>query len=611
VTLGINNAIDLTFDDQYYLGVNVNGDGEMLPRAVLVSVPYAMRAGTADTAVSAQTADTAVTLEDKTLSDLVALLDGRYGNLGDSLIADFSAAPTSIYRNQSVNFTDLSLGVPSSWLWDFGDSSTSTLQNPLYTYTAPGIYTVALTAQDDVTSNKKMVTDYITVLEIAPDFTADRTAIALNETVNFTDLTQGVPISWSWDFGDSGTSTLQNPSYDYTSGGTYTVSLTVDDGVTLKTETKTDYITYYLLPRGTIQTVHATGTVGYSSSIAIGADNLPVISYYDGTNGDLKVAHCGIANCSSGNTIYTVDSAGAVGSSTSIAIGADGLPVISYYDATNKDLKVAHCGNAACSSGNTINTVDSGGTVGMYTSIAIGADNLPVISYYDGSSLNLKVAHCGDASCSSGNTITTVDSAGNVGEYTSIAIGADGLPIISYYYATNWDLKVAHCGIANCSSGNTITTVDSTGSVGYHTSIAMGADNLPVISYWDATNGDLKAAHCGNAACSSGNTTATVDATGSVGRYHSIAIGADNLPVISYYDLTNMDLKVAHCGIANCSSGNTIYTVASVGDIIPTSSRYNSITIGADSLPVMSYYDFTNNDLKVAHCGDAECTLWP
>jgi hypothetical protein len=92
VTLGINNAIDLTFDDQYYLGVNVNGDGEMLPRAVLVSVPYAMRAGTADTAVSAQTADTAVTLEDKTLSDLVALLDGRYGNLGDSLIADFSAA---------------------------------------------------------------------------------------------------------------------------------------------------------------------------------------------------------------------------------------------------------------------------------------------------------------------------------------------------------------------------------------------------------------------------------------------------------------------------------------------------------------------------------------
>ena len=49
---------------------------------------------------------------------------------------------------------------------------------------------------------------------------------------------------------------------------------------------------------------------------------------------------------------------------TSITIGTDGLPVISYFDDTNDDLKVAKCGNAACSSGNTLTTVDSGGTVG-------------------------------------------------------------------------------------------------------------------------------------------------------------------------------------------------------------------------------------------------------
>ena len=48
--------------------------------------------------------------------------------------------------------------------------------------------------------------------------------------------------SWSWNFGDGGTSNVQNPSYSYTSPGTYTVSLTVSNGISTDTETKTAYI---------------------------------------------------------------------------------------------------------------------------------------------------------------------------------------------------------------------------------------------------------------------------------------------------------------------------------------------------------------------------------
>ena len=146
-------------------------------------------------------------------------------------------------------------------------------------------------------------------------------------------------------------------------------------------------------------------------------------------------------------------------------------------------------------------TVDSAGVVGGDSSVTIGTDGLPVISYEDNSNANLKVAHCGNAACSAGNTVTTVDSAGRGGSYTSVTIGADGLPFISYWLFFDRDLKVAHCGNAACTAGNTITTVDSTGEIGDFSSATVGVDGLPLISYYDWTNGDLKVAHCSNRFC--------------------------------------------------------------------------------------------------------------
>jgi hypothetical protein len=191
----------------------------------------------------------------------------------------------------------------------------------------------------------------------------------------------------------------------------------------------------------------SAGSVDYFTSITIGADGLGLISYWDGFYGDLKVAHCSDALCSSA-TVYTLDSAGVVGLDTSITIGADGLGLISYYDATYEDLKVAHCSDALCSSA-TAYTLDSAGTVGWYTSITIGVDGLGLISYYDFTNGDLKVAHCSNALCSSATTYTP-DSTGVVGRFTSITLGADGLGLISYYDGTNYDLKVLHCSNTFC-----------------------------------------------------------------------------------------------------------------------------------------------------------------
>jgi len=160
-------------------------------------------------------------------------------------IADFVGAPASGYFPLEVSFTDLSSNTPTSWSWTFGDGGTSTVRNPSHTYAAAGSYDVALTATNSVGSDTVTKTGYVQSLWPLPaaDFSALPTTGTNPLTVAFTDSSTGGPTSWSWAFGDSGTSTLQSPSHDYTSPGTYTVALTATNTTGSDTETKTDYIT--------------------------------------------------------------------------------------------------------------------------------------------------------------------------------------------------------------------------------------------------------------------------------------------------------------------------------------------------------------------------------
>ena len=242
-------------------------------------------------------------------------------------------------------------------------------------------------------------------------------------------------------------------------------------------------------------TIDSADDVGGYTSIAIGSNGYPVISYYDYTNSALKVAACTTAGCTVTPTISTIDSVDVVGSESSIAIGDNGYPVISYSDSTNDALKVAACTNADCTGTPTITTVDSDGIVGQFTSIAIGDNGYPVISYEDTSSwpnIYLKVAACTTTDCTGTPTITTVDSIGGAGRYSSIAIGDNGYPVISYYDVTNEALKVAACTTTDCTGTPSIMTVDSDGNVGQYTSIAIDDNGTPIISYLDSANNDLK-----------------------------------------------------------------------------------------------------------------------
>ncbi len=90
-----------------------------------------------------------------------------------------------------------------------------------------------------------------------------------------------------------------------------------------------------------------------------------------------------------------------------------------------------------------------------------------------------------------------------IGETSSIAVGADGLPVISYLNESNDTLRVAKCNDAACSGGDeAITTVDDpVNQVGWHNAIAIGSNGFPVIVYHDNTAGALKVVKCNSASC--------------------------------------------------------------------------------------------------------------
>ena len=158
------------------------------------------------------------------------------GGGGGSVVADFTASPTSGVAPLAVTFTDASTGSPTSYAWDFdGDGttdSTSATGNS-FTYSLPGFYAATLTVSDGLSTDTR--TRNIAVG--APPgpvvaFTVTPSSGTAPLNVSFTNNSTGSgTLTYAWDFGDGGSSTSAVPGvHIYGSAGTYTVTLTVTDG---------------------------------------------------------------------------------------------------------------------------------------------------------------------------------------------------------------------------------------------------------------------------------------------------------------------------------------------------------------------------------------------
>jgi predicted regulator of Ras-like GTPase activity (Roadblock/LC7/MglB family) len=364
-------------------------------------------------------------------------------------------------------------------------------------------------------------------------------------------------------------------------------------------------------PLNTVTVLHdSEDTAVSNTSIAVGTDGLPVISYSDTASGEFLIAKCATAICTSA-LISAIDDPG-LGHrfDTSIAIGNDGLPVVAYVDQNIGHLKVLKCNDEACAGGDeTVTIVDGAESyVAAFPSMAVGLDGLPVISYRDVATGAIKVAKCNDPSCAGGDEqISTLNT---TGIYSSIAVAPDGLPVIAYIQGgsspSTATVRIAKCNDVACEGGDeTISEVDVTSVLpGPETSIAMtiGAAGLPVISHYRPLGDEIRFVACNDAACSGADETITTIAYGGGSQQLSIATGADGYPIISYRNGYFGALMVAKCNDLQCSSP-TIIMVDHAGDV----GWSTSIAIGSDDLPVISYVDAASGALKIVHCGASSC----
>lgn len=143
-------------------------------------------------------------------------------------VANFSSNTQLICSGQSVSFYNLSSGSPTSYQWSFpgGTPASSTLDNPIVNYPAPGVYSVVLVASNANGSNASSQVNYVTV-NPSPIAAFSFNQLG-NGNVQFVNNSTNSPVSYSWTFqgGNPATSTQTNPAVSYGQSGVYTVVLT-------------------------------------------------------------------------------------------------------------------------------------------------------------------------------------------------------------------------------------------------------------------------------------------------------------------------------------------------------------------------------------------------
>ena len=359
-------------------------------------------------------------------------------------------------------------------------------------------------------------------------------------------------------------------------------------------------ISYYSWSSGLLSFIRWTGD-GWSNSgivyagellptgsLGISRFDVPYVSYFNDLGDQLKLPF------SMGYGWYGRTVTSGAGGMSSVKITQSGEPRIALYNDSSADLVYAYPSGG----GWAFQTVDSADSVGLYPSLALDSQDRPFISYYDVTNGNLKFAYWNgsqwvvqvvDAASADVGTFNSLTLSKNTGSCNLVIPNSSVCPMISYYDATNTDLKHAFLSV---SAAWVNQVVDSSGEVGQYSSIGIDNFGQLHISYYDKTNGDLKHAVGSKGGSSwSWPVLEVVDSNGDVGRYSSLGIDSFNTPHISYYDATLGDLKYATL------SG---IWLSEVVDSFTDTGISTSLSFFSGNQPGISYYDASNGAMRFA-----------
>ena len=276
----------------------------------------------------------------------------------------------------------------------------------------------------------------------------------------------------------------------------------------------------------------------------------------------------------------------------SLALDSDGYRHASLSDAGNHDLKYATDANGAW-----VNiTVDAPGKVGLYNSIAVDSGDGVHIAYYDEDDYDLKYASC-SSSCASASSWsnTTIDATGSVGYHTSIAIDSNDKVHISYTDQGNDALKYAACA-SSCGSASSWSNV-SVDNIGYGydktTDIAIDSNDAVHIAYiWHQSGSDyyMRHATCSTscALASSWTNTSGISLINNFAN-SAIAIDPNDGLHIAGQDSSSADIIYLKC-TSSCTSNASwsnfsAVTTGNVGERL-------SLAVDSNNNPHITYQDY-------------------